>query len=46
MHIHPDATEREKLLCSLFCMKKKPNKKERTSIIGGIFNHAYQFFMF
>lgn len=35
MHIHPDATEREELLCSLFNMKKKPNKKERTSIIGG-----------
>lgn len=37
MHIHPDATEREKLLSSLFNMKKKPNKKERRSLIGGIF---------
>lgn len=36
MHIHPDVTEREKLCCSLFNMKKKPNKKERASIIGGI----------
>lgn len=39
MHIHPDVTEREKLLCSLFNMRKKPNKKERASIIGGI--HKY-----
>lgn len=37
MHIHPDITEREKLLCSLFNMKKKPNKKDRSLIIGG--NH-------
>lgn len=36
MHIHPDALEREKLLCSILNMKKKPNKKERSSIIGGI----------
>jgi len=39
MHIHPDITEREKLLCSLFNMKKKPNKKERILIIGG--NHKH-----
>jgi len=39
MHIHPDITEREKLLCSLFNMKKKPNKKERALIIGG--NHKH-----
>lgn len=36
MHIHPDATERDNLLCSLFNMKKKPNKKERSLIIGGL----------
>lgn len=35
MHIHPDVTEREKLLSSLFNMRRKPNKKERTIIIGG-----------
>lgn len=35
MHIHPDPAEREKLLSSLFSMRKKPSKKERTSIIGG-----------
>lgn len=45
MHIHPDATEREKLLSSIFNMKKKPNKKERRSIIGGIFeNIMYKLF--
>lgn len=36
MHIHPDVLEREKLLCALLNMRKKPNKKERSSIIGGI----------
>jgi hypothetical protein len=35
MHIHPDASEREKLLYSLFNMRKKPSKKERNFIIGG-----------
>lgn len=35
MHIHPDATEKEELLYSLFNMRKKPNKKERNAIIGG-----------
>lgn len=39
MHIHPDIMEREKLLYSLFNMRKKPNKKERSSIIGGIYKH-------
>ncbi|XP_022161286.1 lisH domain and HEAT repeat-containing protein KIAA1468-like isoform X1 [Myzus persicae] len=36
MHIHPDVLEREKILYSLFNMRKKPNKKERSSIIGGL----------
>lgn len=35
MHIHPDESERQKLLFSLFNMRKKPSKKERNSIIGG-----------
>lgn len=39
MHIHPDATEREKILSSLFSMRKKPNKRERSLIIGGIYKH-------
>jgi len=38
MHIHPDILEREKILYSLFNMRKKPNKKERNSIIGGMCN--------
>lgn len=37
MHIHPDATEREKILSSLFNIRKKPNKRERSLIIGGIY---------
>lgn len=41
MHIHPDILEREKVLYSLFNMKKKPNKKERSSIIGGMCNHTH-----
>ncbi|XP_050427813.1 RAB11-binding protein RELCH homolog isoform X2 [Adelges cooleyi] len=36
MHIHPDEDEVEKLLCSLLNMKKKPSKKERSLIIGGL----------
>lgn len=46
MHIHPDASEREKLLCSLFNMRKKPSKKERNSIIGGINNFPIIFLFF
>jgi len=38
MHVHPDILEREKILNSLFNMRKKPNKKERNSIIGGMCN--------
>lgn len=45
MHIHPDVLEREKLLCSLLNMRKKPNKKERSLIIGGtyIFINIFQY---
>jgi len=39
MHIHPDILERDNILHSLFNMRKKPNKKERSSIIGGIYDH-------
>jgi len=44
MHIHPDILEREKILFSLFNMRKKPNKKERSSIIGGMFDHIHILF--
>lgn len=43
MHIHPDVLEREKLLCSLLNMRKKPNKKERSLIIGGTYIFIYIF---
>ncbi|XP_050533582.1 RAB11-binding protein RELCH-like isoform X2 [Daktulosphaira vitifoliae] len=36
MHIHPDENEKEKLLCSMLNLKKKPSKKERSSIIQGL----------
>lgn len=46
MHIHPDILEREKLLCSLLNMRKKPNKKERSLIISGIYIfHSNSFFI-
>jgi len=45
MHIHPDIIEREKILNSLFNMRKKPNKKERSSIIGGIYPYFNSLFV-
>lgn len=41
MHIHPDILEREKILYSLLNMRKKPNKKERSSIIGGMYKPKF-----
>ncbi|XP_066992231.2 RAB11-binding protein RELCH homolog [Anabrus simplex] len=36
IHLHPDATERDRLLNLLFNLKKKPQEEERRIILAGI----------